>query len=155
MKMTIREAFEKHKDIAINYVFETKCRECGKYFNELDYEFSFEWNLEEFKEWLTHYNVIDLDYDEIEQLEGEECKFVLYRMSPDEGLCESCEKEKEEKMMVVFAVPLHNPDEHAGIIYKGTLNECRTFCEEALNLDEFRSVNICKVDGVIVEYIKN
>lgn len=91
MKMTVKEAFEKYKDISINFTWMTRCRECGKYFDELDDEYSFEGNLEEFKEWLTHYNVIDLDDDEIEQYEGEECKFVLYRYSPEDGLCEKCE----------------------------------------------------------------
>ena len=90
-KMTVKEAFEKHKEIAINYVFKTKCRECGKYYKELDEEYSFEGDKEYFLgNWQREYGVIDLD-DEIEQVEGEECKFVLYRMSPDEGLCKSCE----------------------------------------------------------------
>ena len=38
--------------------------------------------------------MIDLD-DEIEQFEGEKCKFVLYREAADEGLCESCENSDE------------------------------------------------------------
>lgn len=89
--MTVKEAFEKHKKIAIDYVFYTKCRQCGKYYEELDEEYSFEGDKEYFLgNWQREYGVIDFD-DEIEQLEGEECKFVLYRMSPDEGLCKSCE----------------------------------------------------------------
>lgn len=95
MKMTVKEAFEKYKDIVINYVFETKCRECGKYYDELDEEYSFEGDKEYFLgDWQREYGVIDLD-DEIEQLEGEECKFVLYREAADEGLCESCANSDE------------------------------------------------------------
>lgn len=97
MKMSIREAFEKYEYIRINYIFITKCRECGKYFEAVDEEYSFEGNLEEFKEWLTHYDVIDLDYDEIEQYEGEECKFALYRYCPEDGLCEQCENSEVEE----------------------------------------------------------
>jgi hypothetical protein len=89
MKMTVKEAFEKYTDIVINYVFEVKCRECGKYYDELDEEYSFEGNLEDFAAWQKQYSVIDLD-DDIEQLEGETCKFVLYREAADEGVCENC-----------------------------------------------------------------
>lgn len=97
MKMSIREAFEKYEYIWINYIFITKCRVCGKYFETVDEEYSFEGNLNDFEEWLTHYNVIDLDYDEIEQYEGDEHKFALYRNDSDEGLCEQCENSEVEE----------------------------------------------------------
>lgn len=91
MKMTVKEAFEKYNDISINYIFKVKCRECGKYYDELDEEYSFEGDKEYFLgDWQREYGVIDLD-DEIEQLEGEECKFALYRYCPEDGLCEKCE----------------------------------------------------------------
>ena len=96
MKMTVREAFEKYEYICINYIFITKCIECGKYFETIDEEYSFEGNLNDFEEWLTHYNVIDLDNDEIEQYEGEERKFALYRADSDDGLCEQCKNSKEQ-----------------------------------------------------------
>lgn len=98
MKMSIREAFEKYDYIWINYIFITKCRVCGKYFETIDEEYSFEGNLNDFEEWLTHYNVIDLDYDEIEQYEGDERKFALYRNDSDEGLCEQCENSDEQEL---------------------------------------------------------
>ena len=88
--MTVREAFEKYGYIWINYIFITKCRECGKYFEAVDEEYSFEGNLNDFEEWLTHYNVIDLDYDVIEQYEGDNRKFKLYRDSSEDGLCDKC-----------------------------------------------------------------
>lgn len=91
MKMTVKEAFKKYKDISIDFTWMTRCRECGKYFDELDEEYSFEGDKEYFLgDWQREYGVIDLD-DEIEQLEGEECKFALYRYSPEDGLCEKCE----------------------------------------------------------------
>ncbi len=93
--MTVKEAFEKCGNIVINYVFETRCRECGKYYDETDEEYSFEGDKEYFLgDWQREYGVIDLD-DEIEQLEGEKCKFVLYREAADESLCESCENSDE------------------------------------------------------------
>ena len=48
MKMTVKEAFEKCSNIVINYVFETRCRECGKYYDETDEEYSFEGDKEYF-----------------------------------------------------------------------------------------------------------
>ena len=39
MKMTVKEAFEKYKDISIDFTWMTRCRECGKYFDELDEEY--------------------------------------------------------------------------------------------------------------------
>lgn len=95
MKMTVKEAFEKYNEILINYVFEAKCRECGKWYDEIDEEYSFEGDKEYFLgDWQREYGVIDLD-DEIEQLEGEECKFNLYRNAANEDLCPTCRLDDE------------------------------------------------------------
>ena len=96
IKMTVREAFEKYEYIWIDYIFITKCIKCGKYFNIIDEEYSFEGNLNDFEEWLIQYNVIDLDYDKIEQYESDERKFALYRFNSDTGLCEQCKKSDEQ-----------------------------------------------------------
>ncbi len=36
MKMTVKEAFEKYKEITIFYTFETTCPVCGKFYEEVD-----------------------------------------------------------------------------------------------------------------------
>lgn len=90
MKMTVREAFKKYDDIAIDFIWVNKCSECGKYFEELDEEYSFEGDLEYFAgDWNREYGVIDLD-DVIEQYEGDNRKFKLYRDSSEDGLCDKC-----------------------------------------------------------------
>ena len=94
MKMTVKEAFDKYNYIVIYYVFECKCSECGKFFDEVDEEYSFEGNLEDYKEWLTHYPVIDLD-DDIEQIEGKDNEFNLYRVAAAEELCPCCRESDE------------------------------------------------------------
>ena len=85
-----RDEWDDDPVIKITYVW------CPNYADRFEYGYDEEYSFEGDKEyflgnWQREYGVIDFD-DEIEQLEGEECKFVLYRMSPDEGLCKSCEK---------------------------------------------------------------
>lgn len=95
MKMTVREAFKKYEDIAIDFIWITKCYVCGKYFDELDDEYSFDGDLEYFTgDWNREYGVIDLD-DVIEQYEGDNRKFKLYRDSAEDGLCDKCEYNEE------------------------------------------------------------
>ena len=97
MKMTIAEAFRKYKEISIDYVFNNKCPQCGKLFDTVDDEYSFEGDLEYFNEWLEEYTVLDLD-DEIEQIEGNRFKYEAY--APDGDLCPCCEKENGSSSIV-------------------------------------------------------
>ncbi len=90
MKMTIAEAFRQYKEISIDYIFNNKCPQCGKLFDSIDEEYSFEGDLEYFNERLEEYTVLDLD-DEIEQIEGNRFKYETY--APDGDLCPCCEKE--------------------------------------------------------------
>jgi hypothetical protein len=90
MKMTIAEAFKQYGEISIDYVFNNKCPQCGKLFDTVDEEYSFEGGLEYFNEWLEEYPVLDLD-DEIEQIEGNRFKYETY--APDGEICPCCEKE--------------------------------------------------------------
>lgn len=42
---------------------------------------------------------------------------------------------------------------HSELVYSGTLQECRAFCD-GMNKDDMLEVNICKADGVIAERVK-
>jgi len=90
MKTTIAEAFKQYKEISIDYIFNNKCPQCGKLFDELDEEYSFEGDIEDFKDFIDDYSFYDLD-DEIEQIEGNRFKIEVY--NPDGNLCPCCVKE--------------------------------------------------------------
>ena len=89
MKMTIAEAFKQYGEISIDYVFDNKCPQCGKLFDTVDDEYSFEGGLEEFEDFLKDYSLFDLD-DEIEQIEGNRFKYETY--APDGEICPCCIK---------------------------------------------------------------
>ena len=88
--MTIKEAFEKYHEISIDYVFECKCYECDSWYDELDEEFSFEGDIEDFALHQDQYGVLQLD-DEI--IQKKDNRFWCSRVGSDEGLCPSCREE--------------------------------------------------------------
>ena len=88
--MTIKEAFEKHKNIVIDYVFVNQCSECFKMFEEVDEEYSFDGDIEYFEgEWNREYGVMELD-DEVEEVEESHYRFVRDNTHQKE-LCKECE----------------------------------------------------------------
>ena len=86
--MTVKEAFEKYEVIIIDYVFRVHCRECHKWYEEIDEEYSFSGDKGYFTgEWAREYGVLDLE-DKIERLHDNH--FVFYKEDPEEGLCSKC-----------------------------------------------------------------
>ena len=90
--MTIKEAFEKYKEIEIDYVFINECSECKKIFETVDEEYSFDGDIEYFiGDWQQEYGVMDLD-DEITEI-----GVAHYRIERDitynRDVCPECEDE--------------------------------------------------------------
>ena len=108
MKMTIAEAFKQYGEISIDYVFNNKCPQCGKFFDSIDEEYSFEGDLEYFNEWLEEYPVLDLD-DEIEQIEGNRFKYETY--APDGEICPCCIKENGSSSIVYIPIKTRNREQ--------------------------------------------
>ncbi len=93
MKITVKEAFEKYKEIIILYTFETTCPVCGKFYDEVDEEYSFEGDIEYFTgRWKKEYGVIDLDDDIIQLKEGSN-EFAIYRSCEGQP-CPKCREEE-------------------------------------------------------------
>ena len=91
VKLSVEQAFKIYGDIIIDYTFECHCGECGKNYDEVDEEYSFEGNVRDFEYHQKHYGVIDLD-DELTQIKNN--RFALYRTAPDDGVCSDCSDEE-------------------------------------------------------------
>jgi hypothetical protein len=108
MKMTVAEAFRKYKEISIDYIFNNKCPQCGKFFDSIDEEYSFEGGLDEFEDFQKDYSLYDLD-DEIEQIEGNRFKYEIY--APDGEICPCCIKENGSSSIVYIPIKTRNREQ--------------------------------------------
>lgn len=101
MKMTIQEALERYGEIDIDFIFVYQCNTCHKKIYELDEEYSFAGNKQEFIEDYTEdYGVMELE-DIITQKEGQETAFTFeVDTSTGNEQCEQCKNRKDLKNYV-------------------------------------------------------
>lgn len=85
--VTIKEALEENEHIKIQYVIICQCSKCKDRFMYCDDEYSFEGNIEDFREYATDYGVLELD-DKVEHIA--ENVYRYSKTSEASELCQVC-----------------------------------------------------------------